>query len=305
MSFRLAITSAAAFLAAGGITAGAAQAATALQQDVTATSTDMGDGIHMISTGIAGNLAILTGDDGVVMIDDQLPNTGSVIEGAVVEIAGEGAPRFIVNTHWHGDHTGGNAHFADQGTTIVAHHNIRSRLEAADNDWIQPSTLPILTFGQDLTFHMNGQTVEAVHVPAAHTDGDAFVYFREADILHMGDTFFSGLFPFIDLDAGGTVDGFIAAMEIGLELAGDDTRIIPGHGPLSGKTELQAALDMLREASFRVRTLVEGGADLEAVRAAEPLADFDADWSWRFITTERMVETLYNDAVSNGQSYSR
>ena len=300
MSFRLAITSAAAFLAAGGVAANITEPASAQGNEIAATATDMGDGIHMISTGVAGNLALLTGDDGVGMIDDQLPNTGSVIEGAVVEIAGEGAPRFIVNTHWHGDHTGGNAHFADQGTRIAAHHNIRSRLEAADNDWIQPSTLPILTFGQDLTFHMNGQTVEAVHVPAAHTDGDAFVYFREADILHMGDTFFSGLFPFIDLNSGGTVDGYIAAMERGLELASDQTRIIPGHGPLSGKTELQAALDMLREASFRVRTLVEGGADLEAVRAAEPLADFDADWSWRFITTERMVETLYNDAVSNG-----
>jgi len=300
MSFRLAISSAAAFLAAGGIVAGAPGSAIGLQQDVTATASDMGDGIHMISTGIAGNLALLTGNDGVVMIDDQLPNTGSVIEGAVVEIAGEGAPRFIVNTHWHGDHTGGNAHFADQGTTIAAHHNIRSRLAAADDDWIQPSTLPILTFGDDLTFHMNGQTVEAVHVPAAHTDGDAFVYFREADILHMGDVFFSGLFPFIDLNSGGTVDGYLAAMEQGLEMAGENTRIIPGHGPLSGRTELQASIDMLREASFRVRSLVESGADLEAVRAAEPLADFDADWNWRFITTERMVETLYNDAVANG-----
>lgn len=300
MSFRLAITSAAAFLAAGGVTAGLTTPAAAQANEITATATDMGDGIHMISTGVAGNLAILTGDDGVVMVDDQLPNTGSVIEGAIVEIAGQGAPRFIVNTHWHGDHTGGNAHFADQGTTIAAHHNIRARLEASDNDWIQPSTLPILTFGQDLTFHMNGQTVEAVHVPAAHTDGDAFVYFREADILHMGDTFFSGLFPYIDLGSGGTVDGYIAAMERGLALAGEETRIIPGHGPLSGPAELQASIDMLREAAFRVRTLVEGGADLDAVRAAEPLADFDADWSWRFITTERMVETLYNDAVSAG-----
>lgn len=305
MSFRLAITSAAAFLAAGGMTAGSAQAATALQQDVTATSTDMGDGIHMISTGIAGNLAILTGDDGVVMVDDQLPNTGSIIEAAVVEIAGEGAPRFIVNTHWHGDHTGGNAHFAEQGTTIAAHHNIRTRLVNAEDDWIQPASLPILTFGEDLTFHMNGQTVEAVHVPAAHTDGDAFVYFREADILHMGDTFFSGWFPFIDLASGGTVDGYIAAMERGLAMAGEETRIIPGHGPLSTRVELQASIDMLKEASFRVRTLVEGGADLEAVRAAAPLSDYDAEWSWRFITTDRMVETLYNDAVGNGQSYSR
>jgi len=296
MSFRLAISTAAAVLAAGGIAAGSALA---VQQDVTATSTDMGDGIHMISTGIAGNLALLTGDDGVVMVDDQLPNTGSVIEGAVVEIAGASAPRFIVNTHWHGDHTGGNAHFAQQGSTVAAHHNIRTRIADSEAEWTDaPGALPILTFGDDLTFHMNGQTVEAVHVPSAHTDGDAFVYFREADILHMGDIFFSGLFPFIDLDSGGTVDGYLAGMERGLAMVGEDTRIIPGHGPLSTRVELQASIDMLREAAFRIRTLVEGGADLEAVLAAEPLADYDADWSWRFITTERMVTTLYNDAVA-------
>ena len=163
--------------------------------------------------------------------------------------------------------------------------------------------MPILTFGEDLTFHMNGQTVEAVHIPAAHTDGDAMVNFREANVLHMGDTFFSGRFPFIDLAAGGTVDGFIAAMERGLEIAGDDTRIIPGHGPLSTRVELQEALDMLREAAFRIRTLVEGGADLEAVRAAAPLADFHDDWNWGFITTDRMVQTLYNDAAGNPYAY--
>ncbi|MFY0639046.1 MBL fold metallo-hydrolase [Maricaulis maris] len=298
MSFRLAISTAAAVLAASGMAVGTASA---VRQDVTASSTDMGDGIHMISTGIAGNLALLTGDDGVVMVDDQLPNTGSVIEGAVVEIAGAGAPRFIVNTHWHGDHTGGNSHFAQQGSTVAAHHNIRTRIADSEAEWTDaPGALPILTFGDDLTFHMNGQTVEAVHVPSAHTDGDAFVYFREADILHMGDIFFSGWFPFIDLDSGGTVDGYLAGMERGLAMAGEDTRIIPGHGPLSTRVELQASIDMLREAAFRVRTLVEGGADLEAVLAAQPLADYDAEWSWRFITTERMVTTLYNDAVSNG-----
>ncbi|WP_323760697.1 MBL fold metallo-hydrolase [Maricaulis sp.] len=297
MSFRLAISTAAAVLAASGIAVGSAGA---VRQDVTATSTDMGDGIHMISTGIAGNLALLTGDDGVVMVDDQLPNTGSVIEGAVVEIAGAGAPRFIVNTHWHGDHTGGNSHFAQQGSTVAAHHNIRTRIENSDAEWTDvPGALPILTFGDDLSFHMNGQTVEAVHVPSAHTDGDAFVYFREADILHMGDIFFSGWFPFIDLESGGTVDGYLAGMERGLAMAGENTRIIPGHGPLSTRAELQASIDMLREAAFRVRTLVESGADLETVLAAEPLADYDAEWSWRFITTERMVTTLYNDAVAN------
>jgi glyoxylase-like metal-dependent hydrolase (beta-lactamase superfamily II) len=300
MGFRLAITSVAALLAAGSVVPQPAAAATRNQeQDVEVESTGLGDGIFMLSTGRAGNLAVLAGEDGVVLVDDQLPNTGPLIEGAVVEVAGAGAPRFLVNTHWHADHTGGNAHFAELGTTVAAHHNVRRRLSDAEDEWIQTATLPIMTFGEDLTFHMNGQTVEVTHVPAAHTDGDAFVHFREADVLHLGDVFFSGRFPFIDLSAGGTVDGYIAAMERGLELAGDDTRIIPGHGPLSGRGELQASIDMLREAAFRVRTLVEGGADLDALRDAAPLADLDADWSWGFITTDRMLQILYNDAAGN------
>lgn len=313
MSFRLAITSAAAALAAacaptqGEGTAADSQPAAepeAAAPAVNVDNTDLGDGLYMLSTGFAGNLALLVGEDGAVMIDDQLPNTGAAIEGAVVELAGEGAPRFIVNTHWHGDHTGGNAHFASQGSTVAAHHNIRARLDAADDAWTQaPGTLPILTFGADLTFHMNGQTVEATHIPAAHTDGDAIVYFREADVLHMGDVMFSGLFPYVDLSAGGSVDGYIAAMEQGLALAGENTRIIPGHGPLSTPADLQASIDMLREAAFRVRTLVEGGADLDAVRAAAPLADMEEDWNWRFVTTDRMVQTLYNDAVGNDFSW--
>lgn len=307
MSFRLAITSVAALLAAGSVVPPAADAAMRIRQDQQAPevdTTDLGDGIYMMSTGIAGNLALLAGDDGVVMVDDQLPNTTALIEGAVVEVAGTNAPRFIVNTHWHGDHTGGNAHFAELGSTIAAHHNIRRRLDDAEDEWAQnPATLPIITFGEDLTFHMNGQTVEVTHVPSAHTDGDAFVYFREADVLHMGDVLFSGLFPFIDLSAGGSVDGYLAGMERGLALAGDETRIIPGHGPISTREDVQASIDMLREAAFRVRTLVEGGADLDAVRDAEPLADFHEDWNWGFISTDRMVQTLYNDAVGNDVSY--
>lgn len=305
MSFRLAITSVAALLAAGIPAAGLVAApAAAQQQEPEVTPTDLGDGLYMLSTGMAGNLALLNGEDGVVMVDDQLPNTGPLIEGAVVEITGTAAPRFIVNTHWHGDHTGGNAHFAEQGSTIAAHHNIRARLDAAEQAWAQnPATLPILTFGQDLTFHMNGQTVEVTHVPNAHTDGDALVYFREADVLHMGDVMFSGLYPFIDLSAGGSVDGYVAAMEQALSMIGDETRIIPGHGPLSGRAELEASVAMVREAAFRVRTLVEGGADLEAVRAAEPLADLHDTWNWGFISTDRFVQTLYNDAVGNPYSY--
>lgn len=301
MSFRLAITGAAAFLAAGSLAPDTADAAHSVQEEaVDVASTDLGDGLWMLSTGRAGNLVVLTGPDGVVLIDDQLPATGSLIEGAVIEVSGGEAPRFVVNTHWHFDHTGGNEHFAGLGATIAAHHNVRARLDNAEDEWASDAAvLPILTFGDDLSFHMNGQTVEAVHVPNAHTDGDAMVYFREADVLHMGDTMFSGFYPFIDLSSGGSVDGYIAAMERGLEIAGENTRIVPGHGPLATPADLQASIDMLRGAAGRVRALVDDGADLEAVRAAEPLADLDADWSWGFISTDRMVQILYNDAAGN------
>ena len=295
MGFRLAITGVAAALAAASF---GETEAFAQDNEISVETTELGDGIFMLSTGIAGNLGLLVGEDGAVLIDDQLPNTGALIEGAVVELAGDEAPRFIVNTHYHGDHAGGNAHLAERGATIAAHHNIRSRLAESPQTWIQEATLPILTFGDDLTFHMNGQTVEVSHLPAAHTDGDAIVYFREADILHMGDIFFSGMFPFIDLNGGGTVDGYLAAMEAAYEMAADETRIIPGHGPMSTRDDLMRSIEMLRETSFRVRSLVEGGADLEAVRAAEPLADYHEDWNWAFITTERMVDTLYYDATA-------
>jgi cyclase len=309
MSFRLAISSATIILAAFSQFGERADARTLQDEQpaMTVESTDLGGGLHMLSThtGI-GNLALLVGADGAVMVDDQLPDNGSLVEDAIEAIAGEGAPRFIVSTHYHGDHSGGNAYFAERGTTIAAHHNIRTRLENSDAEWAQvPGTLPIMTFGQDLTFHMNGQTVEATHINAAHTDGDAVVFFREANVLHMGDIFFSGLFPFIDLAGGGTVDGYLAGMEAALAMTNDETRIIPGHGPLSSPADLQASIDLLREASFRVRTLVEGGADLEAVLAANPLADYDADWSWFFISTDRMVRTLYNDAVGNDYAWQR
>lgn len=280
--------------------------ATAMAQDrqLTFTNTDLGDGIVMMSTGAGGNLGFLTGPDGTLLVDDLLMGTGPLIEDAMAELGAEGAPRFILNTHWHGDHAATNGHFQNQGTTVAAHHNIRTRIAESDQAWTQQDgILPLLTFGQDLTFHMNGQTIEALHVPRAHTDGDAIVLFREANVLHMGDVMFNGLFPFVDLASGGTVEGYIAAMELALDMTDADTRIIPGHGPLATRDDLQASIHMLRSVQNLVATMVEGGMSLEDVQAAAPLAEFHDDWSWGFVCTERMVILLYNDAAGIAENW--
>lgn len=273
----------------------------AQEQEVSYETTELRGGIVMLNSGIAGNLALLSGEDGILLIDDQLPTTGSVLQAAIEEVAGEGVPRFILNTHWHGDHAGGNAHFQPQGSTVAAHHNIRTRIIESGASWVEDASAPVLTFGEDLTFHMNGQTIEAVHIPAAHTDGDAIVYFREADVLHMGDILFSGRFPYIDLGSGGTVEGYIAGLEAGLEVAGPDTQIIAGHGPLSTVADIEASLAMLRAGQAAVAVLVEQGLSEDEVVAAEPLADFAEDWDWRFINSERMTRTFYQDLTRNGE----
>ena len=193
-----------------------------------------------------------------------------------------------------------------EGAIIVAHDNLRRRL-VAEGMPTGPGTsgpapkaaLPVVTFADSVTFHLNGREAFVFHVERAHTDGDAVIHFRDDNVIHAGDVMFNGLFPFIDMDSGGCVEGYIAAQERILEMADDDTRIIPGHGPLAGKKDLQAAVDMLKDARGRVQALVEAGRSEEEILAANPLADYDEDWSWQFITTERMTRTLYRSLTSN------
>ncbi len=289
------------FFLAGAIACCLAASATAQQRELNFEPTELRGGIVMLSTGAGGNLGFLAGDDGILLIDDLLPRTGPIVEAAIADIAGDGVPRFILNTHYHADHTGSNDHFHAEGSTIIAHHNIRTRLADSDNQ-SEYGFLPILTFGEDIHFHLNGETIRALHVPAAHTDGDAMVYFENADVLHMGDTLFSGLFPFIDLTGGGSVDGYLDAMETGLRIAGPDTQIIPGHGPLSTREDIQTSIDMVRATRAIIAPLVEQGLSLEDILAAEPLAAFHEDWNWGFICTPRMVATLYIDAMGDTET---
>lgn len=264
------------------------------QEDISFKSTEVGKGLYMLE-GVGGfsggNLGLITGDDGVVLIDDALEPLSDKVLAAVTELAGE-APAFVVNTHVHGDHVGGNAAMHQHGATIVAHDNIRKRMLAAET---APDALPEITFSHEVSFHLNHHHAQVIHLAAAHTDGDAIIYFPDANVVHTGDTMFNGLFPFIDLGSGGSVAGFIAAQNRILEMSDDDTKIIPGHGPLASRADLVRARDMLVDARDRIQRLLDDGHDAAAIHAMNPLADYHDDWNWGFITTERMTDTLIND----------
>jgi glyoxylase-like metal-dependent hydrolase (beta-lactamase superfamily II) len=255
-------------------------------------------GLSML-VGAGGNLGVSTGDDGVMLIDDQYAPLHAKIAAAVAALH-PGPLRFVLNTHWHGDHTGGNELFGRGGALIVAHDAARARLAAggfmqAFGRQIPPApagALPVLTFGADLTFHWNGDELHVFHVASAHTDGDAVVHFRRANALHTGDVFITGRYPFIDLDSGGTLAGTIAACDRMLALADAKTRIIPGHGPLAGRDELLRYRDMLVLARERVGAALASGQSLDALLAKSPLADLDSVWGGGFVTPERFLRSL-------------
>lgn len=242
-----------------------------------------------------GNFALLTGSDGVILIDDAIePMAGKVIKA--VEAHTDQPVDFLINTHVHGDHIGGNAAFHVTGATIITHDSIRQRMLANN---AAPAALPEVTFSDNVTFHLNGHTAHVFHVPNAHTDGDAVIHFPEVNVIAAGDILFNGLYPFIDLDQGGSVSGYLAAQEKILSIADADTKIISGHGPLGDKSDLQAAHDMLLDARTRVKKLVDSGKSEADVLAENPLASYDEAWSWFFISTETMTRTLYRSLTGN------
>jgi len=261
------------------------------------TSSEVAPGIYMV-TGAdgfgGGNIGLLVGEDHVAMIDDGLDQTAEALFAYVNEVAG-GPVEFLVNTHVHGDHAGGNAYFAENDTVIFAHTNIRKRLLADASPAGGPGGVPVITFDDGVTFHLNGLDAEVHHVAMAHTDGDAIVVFPDVNVIHTGDVMFHKLFPFIDLDSGGTVDGYVAGQRRILELANHETKIIPGHGDVASKADLEEDLAVLIDSRARVKALFDAGLSADEVVAENPLASYHDTYNWGFITTERMTRTLYRD----------
>jgi cyclase len=266
-------------------------------------SSEVVPGIYLIegADGFAGgNITLLVGDDQVVLIDDGVEPIAPALIQTVAEIAGRPVD-FVINTHVHGDHVGSNAAYANAGAVVVAHDNIRKRLEADPTLAGGLDGLPHITFSDEVTFHAGGHAAKVFHIAAAHTDGDAAIQFPEVNVIHAADVHFNYLFPYIDLDNGGSVAGYVAGQRRIIALADDETIIIPGHGPLAGKADLQVAVDMLIDAEARVKKLVDQGKTQDEVVAANPLADYHEEWNWGFITTERMTTTLYRSLTAGAE----
>jgi len=248
-----------------------------------------------------GNVAVSAGEDGVFIIDDQYKPSIDQLLAAIGEIS-DRPVRFVINTHYHADHVGGNEAVGDGGAVIIAHDNIRKRMTTAQFNrfWGEETpvwpeaALPVVTFNDRVTLHLNGEPVTAYHVPRGHTDGDSIIHFPESNVLHMGDIFFNGLYPYIDLDAGGTIQGMIGAVELGLELTDARTKIIPGHGPLTDRAGMQAYHAMLVEIRDRVQTLIDQGLSREQVVAARPTAPWDEELGNAFIKPDQLAIFVYN-----------
>ena len=249
--------------------------------------------------GAGGNIGVSVGDDALFIIDDQYAPINPKILAAL-KLLSDKPVKFVLNTHWHGDHTGGNEKMGDAGALIVAHNNVRKRMSSEQfialfKSKVPPSpksALPVVTFSADVTFHLNGDEVFGFHVPNAHTDGDTIVQFKKSNVIHMGDTFFNGWYPFIDVSSGGSPEGVIAAADRVLALADDNTKIIPGHGPVSNKADLKNYRDMLSTVTGRIKALLKQGKKLDEIKAAKPSAEFDERWGKAFITPSAFTEML-------------
>lgn len=268
-------------------------------EDVTITTTPVSGSIFMMQ-GAGGNLAVSVGEDGVVLIDDQFAPLSERILAAIAELSDKPVS-FVINTHWHFDHTGGNENLGAHGSTIIAHENVRERMSRDGHikalDYHVPaspeSALPVITFNDRATIHFNGEAITAYHTPGAHTDGDSIIHFPDSNVIHMGDDYFNGSYPFIDRSSGGSVQGLIDAVQKGLGLCTAGTQVIPGHGPLTNCAGLESYGQMVADAAGKIQNLIDQGMTLEQVIAARPTAATDEELGKGFIKPEQFVMFIH------------
>ena len=274
--------------------------AVAQAEDVKIVPTAVTDQIYML-VGSGGNTGLFIGDDGSFLIDDQFgPLTEKIVQ-AVTSIGGE-QPKFLFNTHYHGDHTGGNENLGKGGTLIFSHDNVRERLQTGyfigefnmKQEGLGSVGLPVVTFSNEMSFHLNGDTVRAIHIPHSHTDGDSIIHFSSANVVHAWDVFFNGFYPFIDVSHGGSLKGMIQGVREILLLSDENTKIIPGHGPLGNRAELQNYLQMLETAYGRLRKLKAEGKSVQEAMEAQPLKDLDETWGDGLFTSDKWIEIIYS-----------
>lgn len=273
------------------------------QAEVQVGSAKLADNLYMFwDSGGMGNTVVLTGDDGVLMVDTKVENS---IDKLLAQIKGlsEKPVRFTIITHWHFDHVGGNEKIAKTGATIVAHENVRKRMSVEQdmkmfNMKVPPAAktaLPLLTFKKEIAFHLNGEEVKVFHLEPGHTDGDSVIYFQNANVIHMGDLYFEGLYPYIGIESGGSINSMIKVINQILPLIDENTKVVPGHGPVSNKAQLKEYVSMLTAIRDNVSRLIQEGNTKEKVVAAKPTQAFDEKWGKGFLLPDQFAGLVYMD----------
>lgn len=274
------------------------------QFDMEIKTAKLTDNLYVLD-GAGGNVAVFVWEEGVLLVDDKVTPASPRLKAAVAAISAKPI-RFVVNSHWHRDHSGGNESVAGDGSVIVAHENVRRRMSVdsfvAVFDRKVPASpaaaLPVVTFTRDVTFHLGGEEISVTHVDPAHTDGDSLVHFRTANVIHMGDCYLNGSFPVVDFSSGGTLPGTIAAADVALAMLDPRTRIIPGHGPVASDRDLRQWRDMLATILERVKKSVAAGRNLEQVKAERPTREWDERFPRSFVTSDHVVEEAYRAVTS-------
>ncbi|MBK7606257.1 MAG: MBL fold metallo-hydrolase [Saprospiraceae bacterium] len=276
--------------------------AQANMDDATITTLKINDHMHLLQWSGAGNMMLLSGKDGNILIDDQFAPLSQKINAAAQAIQ-PGPIKFLFNTHYHGDHTGGNENFGKMGATIIAHDNVRARLTADQRiiNFTQPqkaapeAAWPVITFADGLNVHLNGEDIVIFHVDHAHTDGDALYYFPKSNVLHTGDCFMKGRFPFIDRNSGGSVDGWLSGVSRAITMIDDETVIIPGHGDLANKKDYREVRDAVMSIRDAIKMKIKAGMDLDQIKTAKITSALDATMGSGFIKSDAFITTIYNE----------